>query len=131
MCSVIGDEPKGDTFLDLLKEQGLSQNGIVKSKERITTTKFRVIGNNTQMIRVDEEVDANISDVESEILFEGIKKLIEEEKINVIIFEDYDKGVITKHLIAKVAEHASKMQLKVVADPKRRNFKDYKKYYSL
>ncbi len=126
LCSVIGDEPKGETLIQLMQSQGLSNEGIVKSPNRITTTKFRVIGNNTQMLRVDEEMDTNVQDDESEKLFLAIENLIRKEKINVIIFEDYDKGVITSTLIDKVAGLASKLLIPVAADPKRRNFKSYK-----
>jgi len=126
LCSVIGDESKGGTFMSLLQSQGLSNEGIITSNKRITTTKFRVIGNNSQMLRVDEEIDSNIQDDESEQLFEAIKKLTEQKKINVIIFEDYDKGVITSSLITKVAEFALGLNIPIAVDPKKRNFKDYK-----
>ncbi|NTW34266.1 MAG: hypothetical protein HGB12_16880 [Bacteroidetes bacterium] len=52
--------------------------------------------------------------------------MIESEKINVIIFEDYDKGVITPSLIKNVVELAGKKSIPVVADPKRKNFNEYK-----
>ncbi len=126
LCSVIGDEPKGELFLELLLKQKLSPKGIIKSKSRITTTKFRVIGNNTQMLRVDEEVDGNLIDEDTTELFSAIKKIINNEKINVIIFEDYDKGAITPDLISKVVKFASENSIPVVADPKKKNFKNYK-----
>src|SRR5437868_12308444 len=53
MCSVIGVDLEGQAFLDLLKNQKLSQKGILKSRDRITTVKTRVMGNNSQLIRVD------------------------------------------------------------------------------
>jgi len=56
LCSVIGDDNKGDLFSELLEEQGLSGEGIMSSPNRLTTVKFRVFGNNVQMLRVDEEV---------------------------------------------------------------------------
>src|SRR4051794_13007099 len=45
MCSVIGVDAEGQAFLDLLKQQKLSQKGILKSRDRITTVKTRVMGN--------------------------------------------------------------------------------------
>ena len=126
LCSVIGNDSKGDLFFDILKEQKLSSKGILKSKKRITTTKFRVIGNNTQMLRVDEENNSDISDEETKTFFNNIEKIIKQEKIDVIIFEDYDKGVITPALINKIAALASKNSIPVVADPKKKNFKEYK-----
>ena len=126
LCSVIGNDSKGDLFCDILKEQKLSSNGILKSKKRITTTKFRVIGNNTQMLRVDEENNSDVSDEETKLFFNAIEKIINKEKIDVIIFEDYDKGTITPALINKIATLASKNSIPIVADPKKKNFKEYK-----
>ena len=60
LCSVIGVDYEGQAFLDLLKQQKLSQKGILKCRNRITTVKTRVIGNNSQLLRVDEEVENEI-----------------------------------------------------------------------
>src|SRR5512138_2939708 len=57
LCSVIGTDEKGTQFLDLMKKEKMSTVGILRSKNRITTTKFRIFGNTYQMLRVDEEVD--------------------------------------------------------------------------
>ncbi|MFA4850954.1 MAG: bifunctional ADP-heptose synthase [Bacteroidales bacterium] len=126
LCTVIGDESKGLLFTELLDDQNLSKKGIIKSKNRITTTKFRIIGNHTQMLRVDEEIDAGISEKETEMLYEVIEKLTDTEKIDVIIFEDYDKGVISSLLIKKVTDLALKKTIPVAADPKRKNFTAYR-----
>jgi len=62
LCSVIGqDNDKASIFLDLLKERKMSNIGIIQSNDRITTTKFRVIGNSVQMLRVDEEIDSPLN----------------------------------------------------------------------
>jgi len=125
LCSIIGDESKGDLFSELLQKQDLTEEGIIKSKNRITTTKFRIIGNHSQMLRVDEEVDNDLSEKETLELYNKIEKLLENKKIDVIIFEDYDKGIITPLLISKVADLASRKMIPLVADPKRKNFKNY------
>jgi rfaE bifunctional protein kinase chain/domain len=126
LCTIIGDESKGLLFTELMDNQNLSRKGIIKSKNRITTTKSRIIGNHTQMIRVDEEIDAGISEKETEMLYDVIEKLTDTEKIDVIIFEDYDKGVISSLLIKKVTDLALKKAIPIVADPKRKNFAAYR-----
>ena len=55
LCSVIGNELKGNLFMKIMKDEGLNTQGIFRSDDRITTTKFRIIGNNSQLLRVDEE----------------------------------------------------------------------------
>jgi rfaE bifunctional protein kinase chain/domain len=126
LCSVIGDDSKAETLIELLKQQNLSAKGIIKSADRITTTKFRVIGNHSQMLRVDEEIEHDLSSDETKMFFQKIVQLIENENIDVIIFEDYDKGVITPSLIEKVTEIAHKKSIPVTVDPKKKNFKHYR-----
>ena len=53
LCSVIGVDIEGQAFMDLLKKQKLSQKGILKSRDRITTVKTRIMGNNAHLLRVD------------------------------------------------------------------------------
>lgn len=126
LCSVVGKDRKGKEFCSLLEEKNIATKGIMPLSDRVTTTKFRVIGNNVQMLRVDEELDRALSAAESEKFFDKIKKLVEEEKPSVIIFEDYDKGVITELLIEKVVQLAIKNEIPVTVDPKKINFNSYK-----
>ncbi|MCW3101612.1 MAG: ADP-heptose synthase, bifunctional sugar kinase/adenylyltransferase [Bacteroidetes bacterium] len=125
LCSLVGDDEGEKLFSSLLKKQKLSAEGILKSKSRITTIKTRVLGGSHQMIRVDEEDDAPVSEKETAALFAGIKKLISGKKIDVIIFEDYDKGCITPELIRSVVALAKQKGIPVVVDPKKRNFMAY------
>lgn len=126
LCSVIGTDVYGNLFLDLLKEQKLTQKGILKSRGRTTTIKTRVIGNNHQMLRVDEEIENDISNIETSQLSGRIAQLIKSEKPGVIIFEDYDKGLITAQLIKEVTRVARDKNIPIVVDPKRKNFNNYK-----
>lgn len=132
LCSVIGDDDGAKTFFELLKTQKLSSKGILKSKKRITTVKTRVISNNHQMLRVDEEIESTLENKEIQALISEIKKLIVSEKIDVIIFEDYDKGCINEDLIksvvafAKSAYRAGRQKgIPTVVDPKKKNFMVY------
>ncbi len=125
LCAVIGDDEHATTFNHLLKKQKLSAEGIIKSKSRVTTVKTRIIGNHHQMLRIDEEIESSINKKETEALFDKIQKLIATKKIDVIIFEDYDKGVITPELITKVVKSANQKNIPTVVDPKKKNFMAY------
>lgn len=125
LCSVIGDDDGSKLFFQLLKEQKLSSKGILKSKKRTTTIKTRVIAGNHQMLRVDDEIENGIDKNENEALTERIKKLIVNEKIDVIIFEDYDKGCISAELIKNTVSFAEQKNIPTVVDPKRKNFMSY------
>lgn len=126
LCSVVGNDPKGDDFLYLMKNQQMETGGIIKSSGRITTTKFRVIGNNLQMLRVDEETDQPLSQTDAAALDTCFNRLVRTNPIDVIIFQDYDKGVISEKLIRKVVKTAHSKKIPVTVDPKKRNFKSFK-----
>jgi D-glycero-beta-D-manno-heptose-7-phosphate kinase len=127
LCSVIGSDAKGDQFRELLQSLQLTDKGIITGdKNRLTTTKFRVIGNNTQMLRVDEETDIPISENEENKLIDTICSILKNEKIHAVIFEDYDKGVITARVIREITSFARNLSIPVIADPKHRNFNEYK-----
>jgi D-glycero-beta-D-manno-heptose-7-phosphate kinase len=125
LCSVIGDDDKGAVFLNLLKKEKIESNGIQKSLRRITTTKFRIFGNNTQMLRVDEEVENDLSEHDMNELLKRIESIITSEKIDCIIFQDYNKGVITPSLIQRIIGLAKEKNIPVTVDPKKRNFDSY------
>ena len=126
LCSVIGQDIDGTLFLDLLDKNNQSNAGIIQSKERITTKKTRIIGNRHQMLRVDAENAEPISLDETNQLYNKIEQLIEQQKIDVVIFEDYDKGVITNHLITSVVDLCQKKGIPTTVDPKKRNFSEYR-----
>ncbi len=125
LCSVIGDDEGSKVFIDLLKNIKLNTEGILKSKERITTIKTRVIGNNHQMLRIDEEVETPINNKEADTLTFVIKRIINQKKIDVIIFEDYDKGCLSPLLIKTIVSFAKQKNIPTVVDPKKKNFMSY------
>ena len=126
LCSVIGNDSAADKLSQLLKNDNLSNKGIISSKERITTVKTRIIGNKHQVIRVDSENDNPLSNSENTKLVKAINSLINDEKINVVIFQDYDKGVITSELIEEVVALCKSKSIPTAVDPKKRNFDYYK-----
>lgn len=126
ICSVIGDDEHSTTFLNLLNEQNINSDGIVKSKSRVTTIKTRLIGHHQQMLRVDNEMTKDVTKHETDELIGKIAHLIDSQKIDAIIFEDYDKGVITHRLIEQVVTIAQERNIPTIVDPKKKNFLHYK-----
>lgn len=126
LCSVTGKDTKGAEFIGLLQQENMPDYGIVQSENRITTTKFRVIGNNVQMLRVDEEVDTDLLKTDKDTLIRRINQIIDQERIDVIIFQDYDKGIIDNELIRKIVTKANANKIPVAVDPKKKNFSRYK-----
>ncbi len=125
LCSVIGKDIRGDEFIHLLKENNISDAGIIRSESRTTTTKYRIIGNNAQMLRVDEEITDSLSDADNEQIISMIGKIIAKNKIGSVIFQDYDKGVITEALLEKLIPIFNELNIPIAVDPKKRNFQFY------
>ena len=126
LCSVIGNDEKGKEFLNLLTEIQDEQYGIVVSDKRRTTVKTRFISDNQHLIRVDEEDTHELADeIELEFI-DHIKSLLEKHEIHAVVFEDYDKGVITKNLIEEITDFANQKNIPILVDPKKRHYTDYK-----
>lgn len=125
ICSVIGNDAEGRTFLNLLQEHRLSAVGVITTEGRPTTVKTRVIGQNQQMLRIDEETDTLLHPDQTQQLLFKIRNILESTEIHAIIFEDYDKGVISEYLISQVVTEAKSRQIITVVDPKKRNFLSY------
>lgn len=125
LCGVIGNDVHGERLIKILKEKKLPIEGVIVSTDRPTTTKTRIISNNHHIVRIDDETDEYIGDKQTAKLLKQIEKIINAGKADVIIFEDYDKGVMSSELIKKVVALAQKKNIPTVVDPKKRNFTDY------
>lgn len=124
VCSVIGNDKEGNDLLELFKQQHINTSGIIQSMERITTVKLRIMAQSHQMLRVDSEMKQDINTTESNELIKRITQLL--PTADVLIFEDYDKGVLTPQNIAQIITDANKLGVPVVVDPKKNNFSNYK-----
>ncbi len=126
LCSVIGDDAMSHDFIKLLEKQGLIADGIVRCSSRKTTVKTRVISQKQHLLRIDEEVCSPIAKMTEDKLMAKIERQIDTHRIDALIFEDYDKGVITPSVIEKVVSLANSKGIPTLVDPKKRNFMDYK-----
>lgn len=123
LCALAANDDQGKRLMQLLREKNLSQEGMVISDVRPTTVKARVIAAHQHVVRIDDESDQIATSAESRELLNRIDKLIPQS--DVVVFEDYDKGVITPELIAETVRLAKARNIPVVVDPKKRNFLHY------
>ncbi|GAB3979402.1 D-glycero-beta-D-manno-heptose-7-phosphate kinase [Spirosoma terrae] len=123
ICSVIGTDEPGDKLVGELGERGLNCDGLIRSNDRVTTIKERIIAGSQQVVRVDTETDKYITATERTQLITKAKELI--PTCHVIIFEDYDKGVLSAEAIAEITDFANEKGIPTVVDPKKRNFLSY------
>lgn len=125
ICSIIGKDEDGELFQRLINESNLSSRGVLTSDERVTTVKTRVIGNNQQLLRIDHERTNPINSLSEFALIERVKELAEKEQVDAIIFQDYNKGILTENVIATLIEFANEKNIITTVDPKKENFFTY------
>ena len=125
ICSVIGADLEGERLIQLFKDARISTDGIYASSNRTTTVKTRVLSNNQQLLRIDSEDTNLINETEEAQLLKQISSVLE-NGIDGIIFEDYNKGVLTPSLIASVLSLAKAQQIPTTVDPKKDHFFEYK-----
>ena len=125
ICSVIGADSEGERLIQLFKDANISTDGIYASSNRGTTVKTRVLSNNQQLLRIDSEDTNLINEAEEAQLLTQISSVLE-NGIDGIIFEDYNKGVLTPSLIASVLSLAKAQQIPTTVDPKKDHFFAYK-----
>ncbi len=126
VISTMGKDEDGQALKGLFDNNDINTIYLVESPNRITTNKTRIISRNQQMMRLDAEITRDLSPADESILFENIRRYVTIEKPAVIIFEDYNKGVLTEKLIADVIELCRQNQVITSVDPKRKNFFAYK-----
>lgn len=126
ICAIVGDDQDGLDLIRLMDSANLTKEGILTVKGRKTTVKTRIIAHNQHIVRIDAETDTIIPDDTTRLVQEGISEIISEQKVDAIIFEDYDKGLISEELITFVVDLANQKNIITVVDPKKRNFHFYK-----
>lgn len=126
VLSVIGNDEDGHKLESLFTEKNIQINHLIRSNRRITTNKTRIISRNQQMMRLDAEITKDLDEHDTVNLLDKVKLFIAREKPDVIIFEDYNKGVLTEKIIREVVDLCRKAGVITTVDPKRKNFFSYK-----
>ncbi|MBI5219590.1 MAG: D-glycero-beta-D-manno-heptose-7-phosphate kinase [Bacteroidia bacterium] len=125
LCSVIGKDDYEKTFYSLMENNALPIHGILSSPERKTTIKTRVISDGQHLLRVDEEITNPLCKETETLFIQKISEILAAEKIDAVIFEDYDKGIITPAVIETIIALANSNNIITSVDPKKRNFGRY------
>lgn len=124
MVGLIGDDHPGEQFMALLKERGFQTGGVFVDPSRPTTIKTRVIAHGQHVVRVDNESKLEASPQLRLKLTDAIRRNI--RAYDGIIIEDYNKGVVTKEVIADIVAAARQSGVPVAVDPKFDNFFEFK-----
>jgi len=124
---VIGNDKSGGQLIEMLQNEGIRSDTIIKDNSRCTTVKTRVLAGSHQLVRVDREVkEALTAELENELT----AKLTDAIAVSdLVIFSDYNKGLFSRGLTQRLIKIAADHQKKVIVDPKGLNYEKYKGAY--
>lgn len=125
MISVLGKDDDGDQLTELLQKNGIETKYLVHSERRITTNKIRIISRYQHMMRLDAEIADDLGKEDEDRLLYRFENYIAAENPDVVILEDYNKGVLTAAVIKQVVSLCTKHNILTAVDPKRKNFFTY------
>lgn len=125
LYAVAGDDDEGSHLKKMLHDNHLPHEGLFTGPGRVTTSKSRIITGGQQMARIDEETTCPLEPDLELILLKAIFRAVEQQKADLILFVDYDKGVITPGLFRQIRDLAINRGILTAVDPKKRLFGEY------
>lgn len=123
LTGIIGDDEDGRSIEENLREANISANYLIRSRERPTTVKTRIVANNQHIVRIDKEDTTEVSLEDAGKIWNSIEEIFSDTDIFVV--SDYAKGTLTENLLLRLITKAADENKIVLIDPKGR---DYKKY---
>ncbi|MGL4976506.1 MAG: D-glycero-beta-D-manno-heptose-7-phosphate kinase [Cetobacterium sp.] len=120
---VVGEDFDGDRLVRELEKKGIETFGVVKTEDRPTIVKRRIISGNQQLLRLDWEDARPITKNLEDNLLNHIEKRIED--LDAIILSDYDKGVLTPRVVKRIISLCKEKGIIVTVDPKPKNALNY------
>lgn len=113
---VAGTDPSAKKLRDALRAIGVTDSGILSDPGRKTTLKTRIVARHQQVVRVDRETRAPLRPALEEAL---VRKVIAALRgLNAMVVSDYDKGVVTQEVAARVLGACAKLRIPAFVKPK-------------
>jgi len=125
LAGFVGADEAAEVLKRECRSQGIDVSGLVASEGLCTVTKTRIMADDRQVVRLDEEIVPKPSEARSDLLLEEVERILTDNLIDAIVLSDYAKGVCTPYLCGRLMEIAKKHRVPVFVDPKGR---DYMKY---
>ena len=126
LFSILGDDRDGNVLLKLLKEKGIETKYMLRNHKKRTTVKTRIMANGQHILRIDEENTETVDDKMTEFLIDVFDMAIDENTIDGIILQDYDKGLLEEKFINHIIKKGKEKNILIAVDPKFNNFFNYK-----
>ena len=121
---IVGKDEHHKNLMNCLCDEKKIDFKVIESGSRPTSVKTRIIADNRQLARIDNEVTDEISDKDVSSFIDIIDKNI--KNIDGVIIQDYNKGLLTSSLIKYIIDCSNKNEVSVYVDPKFNNYSSYK-----
>ena len=129
VISVVGNDSVANELKSLLEKIDVPTSNLVVENNRKTSKKSRLIASQQQVLRYDMESIDDINENSHKQIIQTLEKNI--DKYSSIILSDYGKGVLTTNLTKEIIKIANKNNIKVLVDPKGKDYSKYKGSYTL
>jgi len=126
IISAIGKDDDAVKLTSLFASQNINCDYSIQSHQRITTNKTRIISRNQHMMRLDAEITNDLCTEDEKGIIESFEAFVQNERPDIVVLEDYNKGVLTVGVIHAIVSMCKKAGVITAVDPKRKNFLQYK-----
>jgi len=124
---IIGEDQEGSKIIDLLINEGVSVDNIFQSNSHTTTLKSRIVVDGHQIVRVDKEKLIESSLNLQKLVIDNLISIIHE--VDVLVLSDYGKGMLNDNLLREIIDLCNSKGVKVLVDPKGKDFTKYQGAY--
>ncbi len=125
IAGCVGEDAEATTLLALINHLGIKSEAVIQSSERPTIAKTRVMSSHQQIVRIDQESQAALSEAENSELHILITRAIHDQPA-IVILSDYAKGVLSESTCRFIIETCHQAKIPVLVDPKGHDYTKYK-----
>ena len=123
MMGVVGTDTIGNVLIEIMNNNGMPTEGVIRDPSRQTSEKTRIIAHDQHVVRADRESRYDINEQAQQHLLDHLESVI--ETLDAIVLQDYNKGVLTVKVIRGCIDIANKYNKMIAVDPKFDNFFEY------
>ncbi|MEO1263158.1 MAG: PfkB family carbohydrate kinase [Bacteroidota bacterium] len=125
LCGVVGKDEESELFYNLLNSKNIDSSLVLQITSRQTTIKSRVIANDQHLLRIDKEERKPLEAEQAKTLIKRVIDYLRSNRADIIILQDYNKGVLTPSVIKELIQLGESFQVPIAVDPKYTNFWAY------
>lgn len=125
LAGYLGRDADAEAFLAECAAHGIGTDAVIETDAACTIAKTRVLADERQVLRFDDETTRPYPPEDAAQLLDGIVAKIQAERPAAVILSDYAKGLATPAFCRALIAHCREAGVPVYVDPKGR---DYDKY---